>query len=107
MFTTRTIAAVGIWKGEDVEWTFRAEGSLAGGTVAWKLTTEEGGGTTLLTKTGAINGDEFTITITKAETNALAPGVYWHEAKFTNASSKAVQLVAPSPLNVFRSSITS
>jgi hypothetical protein len=104
-YTTRTIEARGIWQGEDVTWVFQGELVMTGGTVNWKLTNQEGGGTAVLSKTGSISGDTFTITLTDTETDALTPGFYWHEAKFTDSGGEVSQLVAPSPVVVYASAI--
>jgi hypothetical protein len=104
-YTTRTIEARGIWQGEDVTWTFLADSDLTDGDVDWKLTTQEGGGTALLTKSGAISGDQFTITLADTETDALTPGFYWHEAKFTSVGGEVSQIIAPSPVVIYASAI--
>lgn len=104
-YTSRTIESRSIWQGEDVSWVFTAENSLTGGSVAWELTTEEGGGTTELSKSGSINGTQFTITLTDTETAALDAGKYWHEAKFTDNGGLVSQLIAPSPIIIYASAI--
>jgi len=104
-YTTRTIQARGIWQGEDVDWLFQADTVMTGGTVDWKLTTAEGGGTAVLTKTGSISGDTFTILLTDTETAALTPGHYWHEAKFTDSGGEVSQIVAPSTVIIYASAI--
>lgn len=104
-YTTRTIQARGIWQGEDVVWTFTADDDLSGGSVAWKLTTEAGGGTDVLSKTGSISAETFTVTLTDTETAALGAGHYWHEAKYTDESGLISQIVAPSPIVVYGSAI--
>lgn len=104
-YTTRTIEARGIWQGEDVTWLFQTDADLSGGSVSWKLTTAEGGGDALLTKTGVISGDEFTVTLLDTETAAIDPGKYWHEAKFTDSGGLVSQIVAPSPVVIYESAI--
>jgi len=104
-YTTRTIEARGIWQGEDVSWLFQTDAVLTGGTVSWLLTTEEGGGTSVLSKSGVISGTEFTITLTDTETAAVDPGEYWHEAKFTDTGGLISQLIAPSPVIIYQSAI--
>ncbi len=104
-YTTRTIEARGIWQGEDVSWLFQTDSDMTGGSVAWKLTTDDGGGTVVLSKSGVVSGDSFTITITDAETAAIEPGVYWHEAKFTESGGLVSQIVAASQVIVYGSAI--
>lgn len=106
-YTTRTIEARGIWQGEDVSWLFQTDTDMTGGSVSWKLTSDEGEGTVLLSKSGVIgiDGTEFTVTLTDVETDAIEPGIYWHEAKFTASGGLISQIIAPSQVVIYRSAI--
>jgi hypothetical protein len=68
--------------------------NLTGATITWKLTTQQGGGTTLLTKTigsgitvVSAAGGTLTITFAAVDTVDLGGLTYYHELEITDASS--------------------
>ena len=55
--------------------------TMTGAVVTWLLMTEEGATTTpILSKTFAVTTYAVTFALAKADTLALTPGRYWHEA---------------------------
>ena len=79
--------------GEDVTVAFTvtdADGAnvnLTGNSVAWAMRTHELATADTLTIAGSSLGDgTFSIVFVDTNTDAINPGVYYHEAKYTDAS---------------------
>jgi hypothetical protein len=82
-----------MWAGEDKDITVNlvdadgaAYGSLTGLTFAWKMATSENASSVLVTKTPTGTTDSITFSLADTDTQGLAPGVYYHECRVTDAS---------------------
>ena len=71
--------------------------SIAASTQTWRVSAHEHSAVNVLQLTGALvgggTGGQFSVTIADTDTDALNPGVYYHEAKVT-AGSGAETVVA-------------
>ena len=81
-----------MWAGEDKDITVNlvdadgdAYGDLTGLTFAWKMATSENASAALVSKTPTGTTDSIAFSLADTDTQSLAPGVYYHECRVTDA----------------------
>jgi len=77
-----------LWQGDHKVLTFTVEdvASLDGATATWAVAYMNAYNQTMIKKAGEINGNVFVVTLTRDDTAALEPGVYYHEAEIIDAA---------------------
>lgn len=111
--------AVEVWVGEDVVLQYGpikdSSGSnidFTGATITWRMTTNPGGGTSILTKTTGsgitlISGNTtFEVAIADTDLASVVAKTYYHEVQVTLSSGVKLQLQAPSRFRLQPSAIT-